>query len=131
MSKPFNLNVQSKMVNGEIYFTSTVEGVEPSELSLLRSVNLSRGGSKMYRLDQLANHNGSGANWKNRNDGVHSENQQYAYTSRVQKDIDAAWTASKAAIIAARNAKAAAAKAAADNAAFNTGYTTFFSKNGS
>ena len=127
MSSDITINVSSNMVNGQIYFyTSFSRKLTEDESANLASVNLSRGGTRMFRLDRLADHNGTGANWSRRNDGLHSEKQQFQYTERVRKDIASAWESSKAAI-----AKAAAAKkAAAEQAALNTSVQPFFVANG-
>lgn len=64
------------------------------ESSLLPTVNLSRGGNRQYRLDNLANHTDS-ANWSIPTDGVHTEEAQAKYRNRVRKDVEAAWATFK------------------------------------
>lgn len=99
------ITVTEQMVNGQIFFNSIITGLKSGEASLLASVNLSRGHNRPYRLDQLSSHNGSGANWSNPNDGLHSTAAQYTYTKRVSADLATAWETSKAAIATARTPK--------------------------
>jgi hypothetical protein len=96
------IEVTEKFVDGEIHFFSTVSGVTDDERELLEEVNLSRGGNKTYRLDQLSFHNGSGANWSNPSDGLHSNAAQFKYRERIRADLATAWSDSKAAIAADR-----------------------------
>ena len=51
-------------------------------------VNLSRAGKKVYRLDNLQEHNDSSATWDGF--GVHSDANRSAYEQRVANDITAA-----------------------------------------
>lgn len=117
------INVQSNVAaDGRIMFYSTVSGITESEKSLLKTVNLSRGGNKQYRLDQLEAHNTSAGSWRNRNDGTHSEIQESNYRQRVANDLKAAWAASQEAIAKARTPKPVAPVA--------TAKSVFFAANG-
>ena len=57
-------------------------------------VNLSRGGTKLYRLDSLHVHNGRGAYWDG--EGIHSDEALEAYVNRCDSDIIAAIDAANA-----------------------------------
>lgn len=124
--------VTSSMVNGQIYFdTSFTPALTAEQKECLASVNLSRGSNKQYRLDQLSLHNGTGADWRSRTDGKHSEIQESQYRQRVGNDLAKAWETSKANFAAKAAAKVAAAKAAEEKAAFNSAPSVFFAANGS
>lgn len=96
-----SFDIQTAKVNSEIYFKVLVTGVKPSELGLLSSVNLSRGGLRNFRLDNLSAHNGSGATWDGKSP-KHTYAQEIAYVNRVSADIANAVAASKLAIAKAR-----------------------------
>ena len=132
-NEDLKITVKEQMVNGEIYFFSTFNRTPTAtELSDMPSVNLSRGHNKQYRLDQLEQHNGTGANWTDGRD-IHTDKAQFKYRQRVSADVAAAWKQFKA-NTALRAAKAAAAvKAAADAAQAakkNTVSSVFFVGNG-
>lgn len=120
------ITVDASMVNGQIYFhpsfNRTLTATEKSLLDNFK-VNLSRGSVSMYRLDELQNHNGRGANWTD-GQSIHSAIAQSNYRTRVGNDVAKAWAGFKAAVIAA-NQKAAAA------ASGNAPKQLFFAANGS
>src|SRR3990167_1252077 len=95
------IGVNEEIVNGQLYFTTTFNRtLTATENSLMPSVNLSRGSSRMFPLDKLAEHNGTGASW---NDGrsIHSKAAFEAYRNRVKTDVGVAWKNFKAAVIKA------------------------------
>ena len=124
MSEDIKCSFSSNRVGGQIYFYSEFNRTPTAdEVAAMPSVNLSRGTTRMFRLDQLDQHNGNGAVWDgNRNDGKHSEKQEAAYVQRVQKDIASAWKSFKTGL-AVKAAEAAKPK--------DTAKTTFFFGNGS
>ena len=122
MSEDLKCSFSSNRVSDQIYFYSEFNRTPTAdEVAVMPSVNLSRGGTRMYRLDNLNLHNGTGATWTNRNDGQHSEKQEAAYVQRVTKDIEAAWKSFKA-TITAKAVEAAKPK--------DTAKTVFFFGNG-
>lgn len=121
-SNNVKLTVESQMVNGQVYFFSSITPtLTTAQANMLPSVNLSRGSNKQYRLDNLSAHNGTGATWDG--EGVHSAVNQSKYQSRVKNDIEAAWATFKSKLAASEKAAAAPVQ--------NTGRSLFFAANGS
>lgn len=95
------IKVEDNKQTGRVNFYSVGKSNNP-EVNAAQ-VNLSRGGTRMFRLDNLDAHNGQGsAQW---NDGAscHSAEAKAAYIDRVTKDIAAAIeaaTAPKVSVIA-------------------------------
>ncbi len=95
------------------FFTKVTNGIGP--FLAKERVNLSRGHTRMYSLDNLSAHNGSGARWKDGNTSIHTPAFLAAYLERCDRDIQAAVARAEAAF----NAEVAAL--------FNTSPTTVVS----
>ena len=117
----FRIKVEEQMVNGELHFFSSFERdgkpvtLTAEEMKVVPSVNLSRGRVKMYSLNNLSDHNGSGAHWDDGRELIHSASALESYRARVSADIANAWKSFKKSVAAA---------------AFNTPKKTFFTSNG-
>lgn len=82
------IKVEDNKQTGRVNFYSV--GSSSNDEVNAAKVNLSRGSSRLFRLDNLDAHNGQGsANW---NDGqsIHSAVAKANYIARVTKDIAAA-----------------------------------------
>src|SRR3990167_5237024 len=102
METNFDLRIAviKEIVDGQLCFNTTFNRtLTATENSLMPSVNLSRGGKRMYRLDKLADHNGTGASWNDGNNVIHNKAAFDTYKDRVKTDISVAWTIFKAAVI--------------------------------
>ena len=104
------MDFNAKTVGGQLYFETTFNRTPTSdELAVMPSVNLSRGGIGMFRLDRLNQHNGGGAQW---DDGksIHTAGAFTNYRTRVYNDVSAAWKTFKANIAKAEAKAIEAAK---------------------
>lgn len=131
MSKQFTINVTSRMQSGQVYFNTTISPTPNiAEVAMLPTINLSRAGNKLFRIDQLSAHNGNGATWNTSVGGDHGTIAQHSYTSRVQKDLAAAWTLFQSRVAAAEQAAMKSTYNTQPSVQGNSGDMTFFAANG-
>ncbi len=85
------------------FFTVVQNGIGP--FLAAQRVNLSRGRTRMYGLDDLSAHNGTGARWEDGNTSIHTPALLEKYLERCDADIKAAVAAAEAAFAEAKFAR--------------------------
>jgi len=85
------------------FFTAIENGIGP--FLAAERVNLSRGHTRMYGLDGLSAHNGTGARWKDGNTSIHTPALLEKYLQRCDADIQAAIVRAEAAFAESKFAR--------------------------